>query len=68
MQQFPAVALADVYMIIAHYLNHTADVDAYLFQRQTEAAELKREIEARFDPVGIRDRLMARRNAARPSK
>lgn len=24
-QQFPAVALADIYLIIAHYLNHTAE-------------------------------------------
>jgi len=64
-QQFPSVALADVYLIIAHYLNFTADIDAYLFKRQTEAA-LKREIETRFDPVGLRVRLVARRNAARP--
>ena len=58
-QQFPAVALADVYLIIAHYLNHTAEVDSYLFRRQTEAVALKREIETRFDPVGMRARLVA---------
>jgi len=63
-QQFPAVALADVYLVIAHYLNHTADVDAYLFQRQAEAEALKREIESRFDPAGVRARLLARRNTA----
>jgi len=64
-QQFPAVALADVYLIIAHYLKYTAEIDAYLFQRETEAAELKWKIEERFDPAGIRDRLLARRAAAR---
>jgi uncharacterized protein (DUF433 family) len=62
-QKFPSIALADVYQIIAHYLNHTAEIDAYLSQRQTEATELKREIEKRFDPAGVRARLLARRNA-----
>ena len=65
-QQFPAVALADVYLVIAHYLNCAAEVDAYLFQRQTEAEALKHEIESRFDPAGVRDRLLARRNTASP--
>jgi uncharacterized protein (DUF433 family) len=65
-QQFPSVALADVYLIIAHYLNHTADVDAYLFQREAEAASLEREVETRFDPAGLRDRLIARRAARQP--
>jgi uncharacterized protein (DUF433 family) len=40
-QQFPSVALPDVYLIIAHHLTHTAEIDAYLSQRQTEAAELR---------------------------
>jgi uncharacterized protein (DUF433 family) len=66
-QQFPEVVLADVYQIIAHYLNYTAEIDAYLLQRQAEAVALKREIETRFDPVGVRARLVGRRNAARPS-
>ncbi len=63
-QRFPSVALADVYQIIAHYLNHTAEIDAYMSGRVAEAAGLKREIETRFDPVGIRSRLLARRKAA----
>lgn len=63
-QQFPAVALADVYLIIAHYLNHTAEIDAYLSQRQVEAAKLQRKIETCFDPSGVRARLLARRNTA----
>jgi uncharacterized protein (DUF433 family) len=67
-QKFPAVALADVYQIIAHYLNHTAEIDAYLTQRQEEAAALKLEIEKRFDPVGLRARLLARRNLAHADK
>ena len=64
-QQFPGVALPDVYLIIAHYLTHTAEVDAYLSTRQAEAVELQRVIETRFNAVGIRARLLARQRGAR---
>ena len=60
---FRASRLADVYQIIAHYLNHTAEIDAYLSERHTEAEGLEREIETRFNPVGVRSRLLARRKA-----
>jgi uncharacterized protein (DUF433 family) len=60
-QKFPTVTLADVYQVIAHYLNHTSEIDAYLAQRQNQAAAVQREIEKRFDPVGVRARLLARR-------
>jgi uncharacterized protein (DUF433 family) len=64
-QKFPSVALSDVYLIIAHYLTHTAEIDAYLSQRQVEAAKLQCMIETRFNPVGIRARLLARQRGAR---
>jgi uncharacterized protein (DUF433 family) len=64
-QQFPTVALADVYMIIAHYLKNTAEMDAYLLQREDEAASLQRQVEATFDPAGLRARLVARRGSGR---
>ena len=64
-QKFPSVALPDVYLIIAHYLTHTAEIDAYLAKRQAEAAELQRAIETRFNPVGIRARLLARQRRTR---
>jgi hypothetical protein len=60
-QKFPTVALADVYQIIAYYLTHSAEVDSYLLKRQAEAAVLQSEVEKRLDPVGVRDRLIARR-------
>ena len=63
-QRFP-VALPDVYLIIAHYLTHTAEIDAYLSRRQAEAAKLQCMIEARFNPVGIRSRLLARQRGTR---
>jgi len=62
-QQFPTLALADIYEVIAYYLRHTAGVDAYLAGRQTEAESLRGEMESRFDPRGLRARLLARRTA-----
>jgi uncharacterized protein (DUF433 family) len=60
-QQYPTLPLADVYSVIGYYLRHQADVDAYLRDRQNRAVEVRRENEARLDPTGIRDRLLARR-------
>jgi hypothetical protein len=42
-------------------LNHQEEVDAYMHQRELRAAELRREIEARFPAEGLRQRLLARR-------
>jgi len=61
-QRFPTLRLSDVYAIIAYYLEAREDVEDYLRQRAAHAAEVRREIELRFDPEGIRDRLMARRS------
>lgn len=60
-QQYPTLRLADVYSVIGYYLRHRADVDAYLEGRLSRSAEVRRENEARFDPTGIRDRLLAHR-------
>jgi uncharacterized protein (DUF433 family) len=60
-QQYPSLQLADVYAVIGYYLRHQKEVDDYLRQRQQQAAEVRRSNEARFDPAGVRDRLLARR-------
>lgn len=64
-QQYPAVALADVYATIGYYLNNQAEVNAYLAQRQQAADALRAEIESKCDTRGIRERLLARRAAER---
>jgi uncharacterized protein (DUF433 family) len=61
-QQYPAIDLADAYASVAYYLNHRDEVDAYLRERRTQREQIRREVEARFDPQGIRDRLVARRD------
>jgi uncharacterized protein (DUF433 family) len=60
-QQYPSLVLADVYQVIGYYLRKTADVEAYLQQRRTEAESVRRQNESRFDPEGVRDRLLSRR-------
>jgi uncharacterized protein (DUF433 family) len=62
-EQYPSLSLADVYTAIGYYLRHQAEVDAYLQKRRQEAAEVRQENEKRFNPVGVRERLLARRKA-----
>ena len=60
-QQYSSLHLADVYAVVSYYLQHCAEVSDYLEQRQAQRLELRRELEARSDPRGIRERLLARR-------
>lgn len=59
-RQFPAVTLAEVYATIAYYLQHQAEMDAYLRARARAAAPLLGELADRCNPVGLRGRLQAR--------
>jgi uncharacterized protein (DUF433 family) len=59
--RYPSLKLADVYATIAFYLNHQQEVEVYLQQRQQQAQEIRRMNEAKFDPQGLRDRLLARK-------
>jgi uncharacterized protein (DUF433 family) len=62
--QYPSVALADVYAVIAWYLRRRVEADAYLARRRENAERVRGQNESRFDPSGIRDRLLARRAGA----
>ena len=62
-QQYPVLALADVYAAIGYYLRHRSEVEAYLDQRRQTAERVRGENATRFDPAGIRARLLARRTA-----
>jgi uncharacterized protein (DUF433 family) len=59
-QQYPSVALADIYSVIAYYLRHQLEVRTYIAQRQEKGAQVRQENERRFEPSGVRDRLLAR--------
>jgi len=60
-QAFPTLDLAAIYSVIGYYLQNRAEVEQYLEQRKVERDKLKKDIEARFDPHGLRERLLARK-------
>lgn len=59
--RYPSLNLADIYATIAFYLKHQSEVEAYLQQRRQQAQEIREMNQARFDPQGLRDRLLARK-------
>lgn len=59
--RYPAVQLADVYASIGYYLRHKDRVDDYIARRREEADRVRVSTEARFDPNGLRARLLSRR-------
>jgi uncharacterized protein (DUF433 family) len=61
MMKFPTLQLPDIYAVLAYYLRHREEVDAYLEQREIEAVELRRKIEEICPPDGFKERLLARR-------
>ena len=60
-QQYSSISLADVYSVITYYLRHKTEVSAYLHRRHEQAATVREEVERRFPPSDIRERLIARR-------
>ena len=65
-QQYPSLNLADVYYVIGYYLRRSSEVEAYLEARKANAEAMRRQNEARFDPQGVRTRLLARRSGKTP--
>ncbi len=60
-QQYPTLALAEVYAVIGYYLRHREEVEAYLEQREELARQVRQRIEAAQGDLGdIRRRLLAR--------
>ncbi|AFZ60308.1 DUF433 domain-containing protein [Anabaena cylindrica FACHB-243] len=64
-EQYPSLQLSDIYLVIGYYLRHRNEVNIYLAERQRQANIIQQEAEQRFSPLGIRDRLLARRNQSR---
>jgi uncharacterized protein (DUF433 family) len=60
-QQYSTLDLKDVYAVVGYYLQNLTEVENYLARRRAEHQEIRKEIESRFDPHGIRERLLARR-------
>jgi len=60
-QQYPSLSLPDIYSVIGYYLHQSAKVNKYLRRREKLAEKVKQQNETKFDPTGVRDRLLARR-------
>ena len=59
-QRYSTLALSDVYAVIAYYLRHRLEIEAYLMKREQEAKEVQQRIESeQTDMSEIRDRLRA---------
>jgi hypothetical protein len=52
--------LPDIYAVISYYLRNRTEVEKYLQYRQKEAKTIRGKNEKRFNPTGIRERLLAR--------
>lgn len=61
-QRYATLALSDVYAVIAYYLRHRSQVEAYLARREQQAEEARQRIESQQGDLSeIRTRLLARR-------
>lgn len=66
-RQYSPLDLADIYVVLAYYLQHQDEVEGYLREREFQAERVRAENEARWSRDGVRERLMARRKRGVPS-
>jgi uncharacterized protein (DUF433 family) len=61
---YSTLKLADVYTVIAYYLTHRAEVDAYIDQQDAQAGQIQKEVESRYtlEDRALFDRLRAIRD------
>jgi len=59
-EDFPSLALRDIYAVIAYYLQHTQAVEEYLRRQQAESAQTRNEIERNRSSMALRERLRQR--------
>jgi uncharacterized protein (DUF433 family) len=58
---FPSVTLGDIYGAIAYYLEHRAQVDAYLRTQERAAQEVRQRQDERPEVIAFRARIRTRR-------
>jgi uncharacterized protein (DUF433 family) len=63
-QRYPTTALPDIYAVIAYYLRHREDIDAYLAEREQRAQEVRQRLERhQGDLADLRSRLLTRQRS-----
>ena len=67
-QDFPVLALAQVYDVLAFYLTHQIEVETYLREQAQVTAEIRKSLEATHTAfvASLRQRLATRRLTAAP--
>ena len=60
-QRYPSISLADAYQVIGYCLRHASELEPYLERRRQDIRETRKSNESIWPPVGIRERLAARR-------
>jgi uncharacterized protein (DUF433 family) len=58
--KYPILNLTDIYAVITYFLGHQELVDQYMAEKEKEAQIVRKTVEARCNPHGIRERLLAR--------
>ncbi|MDS3860007.1 DUF433 domain-containing protein [Thermosynechococcaceae cyanobacterium BACA0444] len=56
---YPVLTLAQVYAVIAYYLNNETEVEAYLCQRQQEAGQIYANFTKKFPQSDLKEKLLA---------
>ena len=57
---YPVLRLADVYTVIAYYLNNQTEVQVYLNQQQRDVQKIWQQIESKPDHQSFRERIRTR--------
>ena len=62
---YPTLKLSDVYAVLAYYLTHRTEIDAYVRDADQRAEQIQREIEAAYpsETLALRARLRALRDS-----
>ena len=60
-EDYDSLELGEVYAVISYYLQNRQEVEDYLSKRKIQRENLRRQIESRSNPQGIREKLLARR-------
>jgi uncharacterized protein (DUF433 family) len=66
---YPTLKLSDVYAVLAYYLTHRMEIDAYVREADQRTDQIQHEIEAAYPPetLALRARLRALRDNCVPS-
>ena len=62
-QSYDTLHLDELYAVLAYYLSHRAEVDAYLQRQEVKTEALWQDIKKRSDYQEFRHRLLARRTS-----